>query len=98
MIGIIFALLAALVHAISAVMIRNKIDESDFVSVALVTSIIGNIVLWPLAFLFTNYGAISLNAILFFALKLPWPMTQRVQKMIHILANYFSTCNSSESL
>jgi len=68
MIGIILALLAALTHALSAVLIRKKIDESNFISVALVTSFIGNIILWPIVLIFTDLGNLNLTGLLFFAI------------------------------
>jgi drug/metabolite transporter (DMT)-like permease len=68
MIGIIFALCNAVVHALSAVLIRKRIDESDSVSVALVTSIIGNAILWPLALLFVDLSTVNFYGVLFFAM------------------------------
>ena len=68
MIGIVFALSAAFIHALSAVLIRKKIDSSNFLSVAFVTNIVGNVIIWPLALLLTDFRTVNLEGILFFAL------------------------------
>ena len=68
MIGIVLALLATLTFASSAVLVRKRLDESNFISVALVLTVTGNIILWPLALLFTNLRTVSLEGVLFFAL------------------------------
>ncbi len=68
MIGIVFALLNSLAHAISAVLIRKRIDESNFLSVALVTTIIGNLIVWPPTILLTDLESINIIGILFFSL------------------------------
>ncbi len=62
------ALLAALAYAVSTVLVRKKLDESNFISVAFVVAVTGNIILWPLALLFTNLRTVNLEAVLFFAI------------------------------
>ncbi len=66
MIGVVLALLAALTYSLSAVLVRKRLDESNFFSVALVVTVMGNIILWPLALLFTNLRTVNLEGILFF--------------------------------
>jgi drug/metabolite transporter (DMT)-like permease len=68
MIGIVFALLNSLAHAISAVLIRKRIDESNFLSVALVTTIIGTLIVWPPTILLTDLESVNIIGILFFSL------------------------------
>jgi drug/metabolite transporter (DMT)-like permease len=68
MIGVILALLNAVVHALSAVLIRKRIDESNSISVALITSIIGNVILWPPVLLFLDLSTVNLYGVLFFAI------------------------------
>lgn len=68
MIGIVLALLAALTFALSGVLVRKKLDESNFISVASVFTVTGNIILWPFALLFTNLGTVSLEGVIFFAI------------------------------
>lgn len=68
MIGIVFALLTALAYSLGDVLVRKRLAESNFVSVALVVTATGNIILWPLALLFTNQRTVSLPAVLFFVI------------------------------
>lgn len=68
MIGIVLALLAALAYSFSVVLIRKSLDESDFLSPALVLAVIGNIIFWPLSLLFTNLRTVNLEGVLFFAI------------------------------
>ncbi len=68
MIGIVLAVFAALTFGLSVVLIRKRIDQSNFLFTALVLTITGNIILWPLAFLFTDLRTISFEGVLFFAI------------------------------
>ncbi len=68
MIGIVFALLAALAYSYSVVLVRKRLQESNFFSVALVITVTGNIILWPIALLFTNLRTVNLEGIFFFAI------------------------------
>jgi DME family drug/metabolite transporter len=67
MIGIVLALFAALAFGFSVVLIRKKIDESNFFFAALVLTVTGNIILWPLAFLFTDLRTFNFEGVLLFA-------------------------------
>ncbi len=68
MIGIAFALLAALAYGFSVVLVRKKLEESNFIFAALVLTITGNVILWPFAFLFTNLRTVNSEGILFFVI------------------------------
>ena len=68
MIGIFFALFAALAYSLSVVLVRKRLDASNFFSVALVLTVTGNIILWPLALLFTNLKTINFEGALFFVI------------------------------
>ena len=68
MISIVSALLAASALGLTAVLIRTRLDESDFFSIASVITVTGNIILWPLALLFTNFRTINLEGLLFFVI------------------------------
>lgn len=68
MIGIVLALLSALTYGLAVVLVRKKLDESNFFSVSLVITVTGNIILWPLALLSTNLRTVSLEGILFFVI------------------------------
>ncbi len=66
MIGIILALLSAVAFSISVILIRQRLDESNSISVALIVTITGNIILWPLALMTTNFKTVIPEAITFF--------------------------------
>jgi drug/metabolite transporter (DMT)-like permease len=50
MIGVVFALLAAFAYGLSAVLIRKKLDESNYFSATMMVTVTGNIILWRLRF------------------------------------------------
>ena len=60
MIGIVLALLAALVYGVSVVFVRKKLEKSNFVFAALVLTVTGNIILWPFALLFINLRTVNI--------------------------------------
>jgi drug/metabolite transporter (DMT)-like permease len=68
MIGIILALLSAFTWGFSIVLIRNKMDELDYFLVTLIITIIGNIILWPIALTYTNLKNVNFQDILFFVI------------------------------
>lgn len=68
MIGIILALLASAALGLGAVLVRKRLDESNVLNATTILNLVGNIILWPLALLFTNLGTISLEGVLFFAI------------------------------
>lgn len=68
MIGVVLALVSASVYGLSAVLIKRRLDASNFFSVSLVVAVTGNIILWPLALLFTNLETVSFEGVLFFAM------------------------------
>ena len=68
MIGITLALLSGAVAGLAVVLVRKKSDETNFLNISLMVTLIGNIVLWPLAIVFTNLRTISIEGVLLFAL------------------------------
>ena len=68
MIGIVLALLAALAFSLSTVLVRKEVDKSNFFSVAWVVTVMGNIILWPFALLFTNLRTVNVEGVLFFVI------------------------------
>jgi drug/metabolite transporter (DMT)-like permease len=66
MIGVVLALLAAFSYGLSVVLIRKKLDESNYFSATMMVTVTGNIILWPPALLFTNLKTVNLRGILFF--------------------------------
>lgn len=69
MIGIVLTLLSALAASLAVVLVRKRLNESDFFSVAFVITIVGNTILWPLALIFSNLKSVSLFGILLFVIS-----------------------------
>jgi drug/metabolite transporter (DMT)-like permease len=69
MIGITIALFASMVYGLSAVLVRKNLDESSFLSAAWVVTVIGNIIVWPIALIFTNLRTVNLQSVLFFSIS-----------------------------
>lgn len=68
MMGIVLAFLAALTYGLSAVLTRKRLNDSNYFSATFILTAIGNIVLWPLAFIFTNFKIVNFPGILFFVI------------------------------
>jgi DME family drug/metabolite transporter len=68
MIGIFLALLAALIYSLGAVLVRKRVHESNLISVSFVITVVSNVVLWPLTFMFTDLRTVNYEGILFFAI------------------------------
>jgi drug/metabolite transporter (DMT)-like permease len=66
MIGIVLALLSAMAFGFSQVLVRRKLDESNFFFISLAITIMGNIILWPIALILTNLRTINFEGVLFF--------------------------------
>jgi DME family drug/metabolite transporter len=66
MFGIALALLSALSFGLSQILVRKNLDKSNFVYISLTATIMGNIILWPLALTFTNLNTINPEGLLFF--------------------------------
>ena len=66
MIGVVLALLSAMAFGFSQILVRRKLDESNFVFISLAITLMGNIILWPLALIFTNLETINFEGVLFF--------------------------------
>ncbi len=68
MIGIALALLASVAYASAAVLTRRRIDDSRILAIALTVTVVGNFMLWPIAFLVSNLQTVNLQALAFFAI------------------------------
>ena len=66
MLGIVLALFSALSFGLSQILVRKNLDRSNFVYISLMVTIMGNIVLWPLVFIFTDFNTLNLEGLLFF--------------------------------
>ena len=66
MFGIALALLSALSFGLSQILVRKNLEKSNFVYISLTVTIMGNIILWPLALTFTNLNTINPEGLLLF--------------------------------
>jgi drug/metabolite transporter, DME family len=66
MIGIALALLSAMSFGLSQILVRKNLDKSNFIHISLTVTIMGNIILWPLALAFTNLNTINPEGLLLF--------------------------------
>jgi drug/metabolite transporter (DMT)-like permease len=68
MIGVALALLSAMSFGLSQILVRKNLDKSNFIHVSLTVTIMGNIILWPLALAFTNLNTVNPEGLLLFVL------------------------------
>ncbi|MCW4016712.1 MAG: DMT family transporter [Candidatus Bathyarchaeota archaeon] len=68
MFGIVLALLSAMSFGLSQILVRKNLDKSNFVYISLTVTIMGNIILWPLALAFTNLNTVNLEALMLFVI------------------------------
>jgi uncharacterized membrane protein len=66
MIGIIFALLAAAIFGLANILITKGLNELDSFSATLAVTLIGNLILWPIAFIFTNFQSMDTWSLILF--------------------------------
>jgi DME family drug/metabolite transporter len=66
MLGVALALLSAMSFGLSQILVRKNLEKSNYVYISLTITIMGNIVLWPLALYFTNLSTINLEGLLLF--------------------------------
>ena len=66
MFGIALALLSALSFGLSQILVRKNLEKSNFVYISLTVTIMGNIILWPLALIFTNLNTVNPEGLLLF--------------------------------
>jgi transporter family protein len=66
MFGILIALLSALSFGLSQTLVRRNIAKSNYVYISLTVTIIGNIILWPLALAFTDLSTINPDGLILF--------------------------------
>jgi len=66
MFGVILALLSAMSFGLSQILVRKNLDKSNFIYISLTVTIMGNIILWPLALAATNLNAVNPEGLLLF--------------------------------
>lgn len=68
MLPVVLALLSSVFFAASQILIRKNIEKSSYLNVSLTVTIMGNIVLWPLAVVFTDFNQVNPQGILLFVI------------------------------
>jgi len=66
MIGVVLALLSSMSFGLSQILVRKNLDKSNFIYISLTVTIMGNVILWPLAMFFTDLNKINPEGLLFF--------------------------------
>ena len=66
MFGVALALLSALSFGLSQIFVRKNLEKSNFVYISLTVTIMGNIILWPLALMFTDLNTVNPEGLLLF--------------------------------
>jgi drug/metabolite transporter, DME family len=69
MIGVLLAILSAATSAFSVVLVRKHSDQSNAFNISLIISLVGMIMLWPLALASTDFSLANLTSILLFGLS-----------------------------
>ena len=69
MIGIALAILSAATSALSVVLVRRHSTHSSAFNISLAISLVGMLILWPLALVLTDFTATNIAGILLFALS-----------------------------
>jgi drug/metabolite transporter (DMT)-like permease len=68
MFGIVLALLSALTFGLSQILVRKNLEQSNYLYISLTVTIMGNIILWPLALTFTDMSTVNLEGLLLFVI------------------------------
>jgi DME family drug/metabolite transporter len=66
MIGVELALLSAMSFGLSQILVRKNLGKSNFIYISLTVTIMGNLILWPLALTFTNLNTVNPKGLLLF--------------------------------
>ena len=68
MFGIVLALLSALTFGLSQILVRKNLEQSNYVYISLTVTIMGNIILWPIALTFTDLSTVNPEGLLLFVI------------------------------
>ncbi len=63
-IGVALAILSAVTSAISVVLVRKVSNQSSTFNISLAISLVGMLVLWPLALILTDFSVVNIASIL----------------------------------
>jgi drug/metabolite transporter, DME family len=69
MIGVFLAILSAATSALSVVLVRKHSDQSNTFNISLIISLVGLVMLWPLALVSTDFSAVNLLGIVVFGIS-----------------------------
>ena len=69
MIGIALAILSAATSALSVVLVRKYSNQSNTFNISLAISLVGMLILWPIALILTDFSGINILSVLIFALS-----------------------------
>ncbi|MCW4010700.1 MAG: DMT family transporter [Candidatus Bathyarchaeota archaeon] len=69
MIGIVLALLSAAASGLSVILVRRNSATSNAFNVSLVITVVGMVILWPLAIALNGFDEITLTGFVFFAVS-----------------------------
>jgi uncharacterized membrane protein len=69
MFGIALALLSALSFGLSQILVRKNLEQSNYIYISLTVTIMGNLILWPLALAFTDLNAVNPEGLLLFVIS-----------------------------
>jgi drug/metabolite transporter, DME family len=69
MIGVFLAILSAATSAISVVLVRKHSDLSNTFNISLIISLVGLVVLWPLALVSTDFSVVNVLALVVFGVS-----------------------------
>jgi drug/metabolite transporter (DMT)-like permease len=66
MFGVALALLSAMSFGLSQILVRKNLDKSTYIYISLVVTIMGNVILWPLALTFIDLSTVNFEGLLLF--------------------------------
>ena len=66
MLGIVLAMLSAMSFGLSQIFVRKNLEKSNSIQVSLTITIMGNIILWPVALYFTDLTSVNIEGLIFF--------------------------------
>ncbi len=69
MIGVALAILSAATSAVSVILVRRHSKESNAFNISLIISLIGLIILWPMALGLTDFSGVNMLSLVIFALS-----------------------------
>ena len=66
MFGIVLALLSAMSFGLSQILVRRNLEKSSAIYISITVTLIGNIILWPLALTYTDMSTLNPEGLLLF--------------------------------